>query len=469
MQAPKPIDVSMHHSSFTGKLILQHERPQIGTDQQAEHDRIIQRKIVYYSDFELDMNEWRIENECIQIYSQTLRKSLGEAWIGKLDKVLFKLIDTDQMSTPDKNAWGVALEYVLLTEHSKKDAKQQIDELEAYYSFYGHHIGDPAMFSVLMTQLLALTPVATDAITKFVAFENNYQLMQKGKLAANLKTLYKETAHNIVHKKTHPIKYVLRNRIVSPLMLANVRVVEQYFHTSEPMDMGSDTSKVEANLEQMSIQENECAAVAAVAATMIQPDAKGQSKSLKIKRSFMEMQKLESANYDLFSIGVLNAIFAYMDYQSGKVPENNSQQYSVIGHFAVVLYEIHAPELKNIHTLIAVDTVYDNINLRVIKPHKQFYRLLLRVALKFGLLYFSTVNKADYLNAVQHHIGAEWSSMLRAPVEFFFDCCKGLVKELQSKGTSEFFEMLRGKLMEMWEMDVIQKSGTFKKGKAERK
>ncbi len=459
MQVPRPSDISIHLQPPSGSpaKVMSHSMGEM----QAELDRIIQRKVVYYSDFELDMNEWRIEHECIQIYSQTLRKILGESWVAKLSGVLFKVLDTGKAASLEKNSWDVALEYVLLTQHSKKEVKQRVEELEAYYQFYGYHVGDPASFTTLMEQLLSRITEAAAAIEKFQAFETTYQRMQKEKAVTNLKALYKEAAHDTSRKKTHPIKYLLPNRVVSPLMLANVRVVEQYFPKSEPMECEKDsTAKVETKFEQMCIQDDDVMDPKPV------PAAKGpQSNSLKAKRSFMEMQKLESANYDLFSIGVLNAIFGYMDYQSAKVPDTT--QYSVVGRFVVDLYEVHATELKNIHNLIGVDMIYDNINLRVIKPYKKFYSLLLRVALKFGLGYLPTVNSSDYVNAVQSHVGTAWRPTLKVPVEFFCECCKGLVKEMKTKGVSEFFEFLRGKLLQVWEMEVVQRSGTFKKAKVE--
>ena len=53
---------------------LSHEIP----DMQAVLDRVIQRKILYYSDFEVNLNEWKSENKCLQIYSQTMVKSLSK-------------------------------------------------------------------------------------------------------------------------------------------------------------------------------------------------------------------------------------------------------------------------------------------------------------------------------------------------------------------------------------------------------
>ena len=117
-------------------------------------------------------------------------------------------------------------------------------------------------------------------------------------------------------------------RVITPLLLANERI-EPFQEDVQPMETGGDppsVGRVEAKLEKMSINDE------------AEKTAKGPANSLKVKRNMMQMKKLDSANYDLFSVGVLHAIFAYIDYNSIKLPD--SAQYNVIGHFAVVIYEV---------------------------------------------------------------------------------------------------------------------------------
>lgn len=56
---------------------IQHsvEEPKIG------NVRLIQRKVVYYSDFELNIEEWIFEHDCAKIYSTNLKKELGKLYL----------------------------------------------------------------------------------------------------------------------------------------------------------------------------------------------------------------------------------------------------------------------------------------------------------------------------------------------------------------------------------------------------
>ena len=48
-----------------------------GSEQPLGRERIVQRRIVYYSDFEIDLNDWKSEDERIQIFADTIKKALS--------------------------------------------------------------------------------------------------------------------------------------------------------------------------------------------------------------------------------------------------------------------------------------------------------------------------------------------------------------------------------------------------------
>lgn len=188
-----------------------------------------------------------------------------------------------------------------------------------------------------MMTLFTSAKEAEAAITSHKNLDKAFQLMQKEKEFMNSKSIYKEYLCDITHqkKKTAPTKYIIKSRIVIPLMVANERVVELFAKEEQSMVEVSTPEKlleplpVAEKFEHMSISD--------------QREGARQSKSLKVKRSYMEMQKVDAANFDLFSVGVLNAIFAYIDFNSLKMPEKD--QYTTIGHFAALIYEVSV----NIH------------------------------------------------------------------------------------------------------------------------
>ena len=339
----------------------------------------------------------------------------------------------------------------MLTQHSKKDIKHRIAKLEKYYEFYGYHISDPMIFEDLMKQLIQRTEVALNKIVSYRSFENSYQLCQKVMKVNNLKAVCKESPCDYVSSKSK--RYVLNNHIITPLMMASVNMVER----SLVRKIGQETpvKTMENKFQALSIDDN--------LSDISKP--KPSIGSSITKRNHMELQKMPDSNYDLFSSGVLNAISTYMDYVSAKVHDNS--KYCVIGRFAVILYELKEKELKDVHKRINIDMPVDDISMRVIKPYKQFYNTLINVALKFDLNHLSTVTTMDYINAVQYQMAQNWNESLHGPAEYFFACCKKYSKDVKDKGIGRFFEVLRGKLIQTWNLEVILKSESFKRAKLE--
>ena len=166
-------------------------------------------------------------------------------------------------------------------------------------------------------------------VANYKGLDRKYQLIQKENAYNNMKNIYKEYSCDIGHKKkSHlPAKYIIMNRVVTPLLIANEKVVELFIKEEDaPIECG-EYGHVEVKLQNMTLKDEAS-----------EKPLKGQSTSLKVKRSFMEMQKLDSINFDLFPAGVLSAIFTYVDYQSLKQPDLS--QYNVIGHFAVMIYGV---------------------------------------------------------------------------------------------------------------------------------
>ena len=138
-------------------------------------------------------------------------------------------------------------------------------------------------------------------------------------------------------------------------------------------------------------------------------------------------------------------------------------QYSVRGPFVIELYEIKEKELKNIQRWSSIKILHENVNIRIIKPDRQFYNTLIQIGLKFGLGYLSHVDIKDYISAVQHQIGKRWSLGLVKPIEFFFDTCRNLESELKEHGVMSFFKALKAYLMKAWNIWIVKNARIFKK------
>ena len=341
-------------------------------------------------------------------------------------------------------------------EHLKRDVKVHINKLEKYYEFYGYHISDPVTFNDLMAQLVSQTEKVYITVTKYRSLMDSYKLSQKSKIANNLRKLYKETTFDQFKVKSR--HYIFQNRIITPLIVANVKTRED----SIPKEFNlPDDQSIEAKFEDLNISE--------------ELKMKGQPLSTKVpstsldsptqKRTYLEMNKSTLTNFDIFSAGMLNVIFSYSDYLFSTSIDND--KFFVIGHFAVVLYEIKETELAKIHDMLLVKMTVDKLKLRIIKPYNNFYNTMIRVCLKFGIKNLPHLNFIDYMNSVQYHLGKKWNPNLNGPGEFFLKCCKEASKETKDKIVIKFFESLKTKLMKVWDIEIIKTSSKFKRVKTE--
>lgn len=132
-------------------------------------------------------------------------------------------------------------------------------------------------------------------------------------------------------KKSRTKHYYILNRVVSPLIIAEERIVHSFDpHTpATPETQGFlQIENIQDSFEKLSLVEE-------------LPGTKLPAKTVKsacIKRSFIEMQKTQSSRHDVFSAPSLKSIFAYIDYEAMKLPKI---QYIVTGHFAAVVFEVY--------------------------------------------------------------------------------------------------------------------------------
>jgi hypothetical protein len=128
-------------------------------------------------------------------------------------------------------------------------------------------------------------------------------------------------------------KFIFLNRVVTPLLIAYEKAVESLLPSSEfPSDTltsvtSSETDKIQENFLKLSIEDSV-------------PDfnyQRKQSLSVKLKRSYREMQKIDSSLESLLSLSLLNSVFAYLDYESCKF---SNPQCIIIGKLATVMYEV---------------------------------------------------------------------------------------------------------------------------------
>ena len=82
----------------------------------------------------------------------------------------------------------------------------------------------------------------------------------------------------------------------------------------------------------------------------------------------------------------------------------------------------------------------EDINVRLIKPFKEFYNQLISIALKYGIFNIHTVSPSDFVEAAGHSLKRLWKPCLKVPTEAFYELCKSEATNAGTKETSYLFE-----------------------------
>lgn len=164
--------------------------------------------------------------------------------------------------------------------------------------------------------------------------KRNAQLAEYEKAYNSVKASAKEKESSFCWQKSRlgKPKFIFHNRVVTPLLVAYEKAVESLVAanpgTSDlPQIKPIDTGKIEESFLKLKIEDTG-------------PDfnmQRKQSQSVKLKRSYMEMQKIDSSLESLIPLNLLYALFTYLDFESFKFI---NPQCIIIGKFATVLYEV---------------------------------------------------------------------------------------------------------------------------------
>ncbi len=94
-------------------------------------DHMLQKMILYYSDFDVDVNDWKAEQQSLSIFGKNLLTNLSiplrhiifvaDSWVSVTNLAVNKDKSKEKSATvPERSAWEVGLEYAYLTMNSEK-------------------------------------------------------------------------------------------------------------------------------------------------------------------------------------------------------------------------------------------------------------------------------------------------------------------------------------------------------------
>jgi hypothetical protein len=180
------------------------------------------------------------------------------------------------------------------------------------------------------------------------------------------------------------------------------------------------------------------------------------------KRTAKEIVKLEDSA-EFLPNSVVKGILKFLDNEMHSLTES---KILVTNHFAIRVLQIKDNELKDICCKLGVGVKEDKMNVRIIKPAKEFYNQLIALCLKYGVFDLNFVSAADFVEAAKHSLNNQWSEKLKIPTEHFYKLCVEEAEKCTSvKSEDEFFEKLKCRLLHDWNKEILDKSHNFKRKK----
>lgn len=220
---------------------------------------------------------------------------------------------------PSKSAWEVAVEYTALTFGFEKPVEGRINDLKAYFSFYGYIVEDCKVFKETMGAFLKEAIKAEKVIEEIEEHERKFRLASKEKKFKEMQEICKGQADIRLDEEPKRKSLHILNRPVTLLLSADEKV--EAYETIRP------TQAIESQLEQMKITEF----------PVLEPDTtKRASTSVYLKRSRPEFES-DYSTPDNFTELALKVIFSYLDYGLYKLEESS---FIVVGNFAILVIEV---------------------------------------------------------------------------------------------------------------------------------
>jgi hypothetical protein len=263
---------------------------------------------------------------------------------------------------------------------------------------------------------------------------------------------------------------IIKNRIITPLLIASERVVE--YMIPEQKEKTSTDLPPEENIENT-------------------PELSKDDSFLNTQMSKLSLEELErhqrkrsvkcltKSNHNVqISKNLMNKASDCVDYISERMPVESK----VTRNFVTNMIELSDSALKRIATSCkGIDDSGDNINMRFIKPSKKFYNLLMSVWIKMDTSSIFNLTEEEFIENVKQALEKEdikWSEAFLEPTKTFYNIAKeefmNLYKSQKDDASdlevepqnfvfsvSRFFTSIKSNLLTMWNSEIVSKSAKF--------
>ena len=210
----------------------------------SHYSKIYQHTILYYSDFDIDVTDWKIELERLKIFScnlfqvlsKTFIKEENESWIDAIKYII--ICDTNKVRAIKikQSIWEIIIEYAVLTMESEKDIKVRAKEVQNYIAFYGYKVINEERFRELIIIFIEQSTKMQKVIKEIEKIDENFRAQQKESIYKEIKEYYEKYPYSTSRIKKHKIHHNIFNRQITFLLSAQEHLLD-----SSESDLSSET------------------------------------------------------------------------------------------------------------------------------------------------------------------------------------------------------------------------------------
>ena len=269
------------------------------------------------------------------------------------------------------------------------------------------------------------------------------------------------------YKNMIPGFSIIKNSIITPLLIASERVVE-YMIPEQKQSNSKDMH--DESIEKDEFQKEK---------EMNDKMSKLTIEDIERRQRKHTMKSLRKSDHDIkISTDLMNKASDWVDYISERMPVESK----VTSNFVTNMIELSDSALKRISASCkGIDETHDNINMRFIKPSKKFYNLLMSVWIKLDSTSIFGLTESMFIDNVKQSLETQeivWSDAYLKPTTTFFNVAKEEFMSMYETQKHEsddlevepsnfvfsmnkFFTSIKWTLLQMWNSEIVNKSARF--------
>ena len=263
---------------------------------------------------------------------------------------------------------------------------------------------------------------------------------------------------------------VIKNRIITPLLIASERVVEYMIP-----DKSESTEPLNKDAKQETVEDSEESDQ-----NVINDKFKRMSlEDIERKQRKRTLKSLRKSNQNItISKNLVNKASDWVDFISERMPGESK----VTRSFVTNMIELSDSALKRIAASCKdVEWTSEELNMRFITPSKKFYNILMSVWIKLDPTSIFNLTENTFIENAKQALDKEkltWSDTFIEPTKAFFKIAKeefmnlykiqkeeaeDLDRESSSfvVSMSRFFTSIKSTLLEMWNSEIVNRSALF--------